>query len=284
MVASMTAFGRAECDLVNWEIRSVNHRYLELGFRLPEPLRDLERPLRELTAGRIRRGKVDATLRLAATAEVVPRIDPDAVEHLLAAIRDIGAQAVGGAVGPVDPLELMRFPGVLVDDHADVDQLKDVAMARYLAAMDDLVAHRLSEGANLGALLADRLMEVGRIVATVRDLVAGHRDALRDRLRDRVLELTARVDEARLEQEVALLVQKADVAEELDRLDIHAAEAHSSLAGDEPCGRRLDFLMQELNREANTLAAKSILPEASRLAVDLKVAIEQMREQIQNVE
>ena len=284
MVASMTAFGRAECDLVNWEIRSVNHRYLELGFRLPEPLRDLERPLRELTAGRIRRGKVDATLRLAAAAEVVPRIDPDAVEHLLAAIRDIGVQAVGGTVGPVDPLELMRFPGVLVDDHANVDQLKDVAMDRYLVAMDDLVAHRLSEGSNLGALLADRLMDVGRIVATVRDLVAGHRDVLRDRLRDRVLELTARVDEARLLQEVALLVQKADVAEELDRLDIHAAEARSSLTGDEPCGRRLDFLMQELNREANTLAAKSILPEASRLAVDLKVAIEQMREQIQNVE
>ena len=284
MVASMTAFGRAECDLVHWEIRSVNHRYLELGFRLPESFRDLERPLRELTASRIRRGKVDATLRLAAAAAAVPRLDPDAVEHLLAAIRDIGAQAVGGAVGAVDPLDLMRFPGVLVDDHANVEQLKDVAMDRYLAAMDDLVAHRLSEGANLGALLADRLMEVGRIVATVRDLVSGHRDALRDRLRDRVLELTARVDEARLEQEVALLVQKADVAEELDRLDIHAAEARSSLAGDEPCGRRLDFLMQELNREANTLAAKSILPEASRLAVNLKVAIEQMREQIQNVE
>ncbi|MCY4014324.1 MAG: YicC family protein [Gammaproteobacteria bacterium] len=279
----MTAFGRAGCALVAWEIRSVNHRYLELGFRLPDQLRDLERRLRELALRRIRRGKVDATLRLA-TAEITPEINAKAVEHLLAAVDAIRRQAPSETIGPVNPLDLMRFPGVLADLGGDIDALKAAAIEGFEAALDDLVEHRASEGANLAALLGERLAEVERIVAAVRALIADHGDYLRDRLLDRVQALTTSVDEDRLEQEVALLVHKADVAEELDRLEIHVGEARTSLAGEEPCGRRLDFLMQELGREANTLAAKSILPDAARLAVDLKVVIEQMREQVQNVE
>ena len=279
----MTAFGRAGCAPVGWEIRSVNHRYLELGFRLPDQLRDLERRLRELALRRIRRGKVDATCKLA-TAEITPQVNARAVEHLIAAVEAIRRQAPSESVGPVNPLDLMRFPGVLADLGDDIDALKAAAIGGFELALDDLVEHRASEGANLAALLGERLGEVERIVAAVRVLIADQADYLRDRLLDRVQALTTSVDEGRLEQEVALLVHKADVAEELDRLGIHVAEARTSIDGDEPCGRRLDFLMQELGREANTLAAKSVLPDAARLAVDLKVVVEQMREQVQNVE
>ena len=283
MVASMTAFGRAGCALVGWEIRSVNHRYLELGFRLPDQLRDLERRLRELALRRIRRGKVDATCKLA-PAEITPQVNAKAVEHLLEAVEAIRSQASRESIGPVNPLDLMRFPGVLMDLGDDIDALKDSAIKGFVAALDDLVEHRASEGTNLATLLGERLAEVERIVAAVRALLVGQGGYLRDRLLDRVRALTEGVDDGRLEQEVALLANKADVAEELDRLEIHVGEARTSLAGDEPCGRRLDFLMQELGREANTLAAKSVLPDAARLAVDLKVVIEQMREQVQNVE
>ena len=279
----MTAFGRAGCALVGWEVRSVNHRYLELGFRLPDPLRDLESRLRELALRRIRRGKVDATCRLA-TAEITPQVNAKAVEHLIAAVEAIRRQAPSELIDPVNPLDLMRFPGVLTDLGGATDALKAAATEGFEAALDDLVDHRASEGANLAALLRERLAEVERIVAAVRVSIADRGDYLRDRLLDRVKALTTSVDGGRLEQEVALLVYKADVAEELDRLEIHIGEARASISGDEPCGRRLDFLMQELGREANTLAAKSILPDAARLAVDLKVVIEQMREQVQNVE
>ena len=284
----MTAFGRAGCALVGWEIRSVNHRYLELGFRLPDQLRDLERRLRELALRRVRRGKVDATCKLA-TAGITPQVNAQAVRHLLVAVEAIRSQAPGELIGPANPLDLMRFPGVLADLGGDIDALKTAVIEGFVAALDDLAEHRASEGANLAALLGERLTEVERIVAAVRDLLAGQGGYLRNRLLDRVQALTkgvdgGRLEEARLAQEVALLVNKADVAEELDRLEIHVGEARTSLAGDEPCGRRLDFLMQELGREANTLAAKSILPDAARLAVDLKVVIEQMREQVQNVE
>ena len=279
----MTAFGRAGSALVDWEIRSVNHRYLELGFRLPEPLRGLEQRLRAQIAGRVRRGKVDATLRLA-EAETAPLVDAKAVEQLLAAVRQIGEQWAGHTPPPpLNPLELLRFPGVLKSG-GDVEALEAAALDGFEAAVDDLVEHREREGAGLAASLCERLAEVERIVAALGALISGHADHLRDRLHERVRVLVTRVDEARLEQEIALLVQKADVAEEIDRLVIHVGEARSSLAGSEPCGRRLDFLMQELNREANTVAAKSIVPEAARLAVDLKVVIEQMREQVQNVE
>ena len=277
----MTAFGRAGSELLDWEIRSVNHRYLELGFRLPDPLKSLEQPLRERTLGRVRRGKVEATLRLAGAATPTPRLNATALCKVLAAIGDVRQQT---PAAKINPLDLLRWPGVLEDDQDDLAELREAALATYGEAVDDLLAHRASEGRNIGALLRGRLADVERSAAAVRSLAASQGPALKERLRMRVSELVAAIEPQRLAQEAALLVQKADVAEELDRVAIHVAEAHRSLDDDKPCGRRLDFLMQELNREANTLAAKAVLPEIVRLAVDLKVAIEQMREQVQNVE
>ena len=281
MVASMTAFGRARNDLLEWEIRSVNHRYLELGFRLPEPLRGLERALRERAAGRIQRGKVDATLRLGGNATPTPKLNGEALRRVIATVRDLAEQAETAAA---DPLELLRWPGVLEDDKQDLARLEDAAVTSFEAALGDLVRHRRSEGARIEAVLRERLTRIDGLGKALRGLADGQRTVLFGRLRRRVEELTTRLDPLRLEQEVAILAQKADVTEELDRLDIHVAEAGAGLDGQGPCGRRLDFLLQELNREANTLAAKSALPESARLAVDLKVAIEQMREQVQNVE
>ena len=281
MVASMTAFGRAGNDLLDWEIRSVNHRYLELGFRLPDPLKSLERPLREHTAGRVRRGKVEATLRLAGAAAPTPCLNPVALGKVLAVASDVCRQT---PAAQINPLDLMRWPGVLEDDRQDLAKLTEAALATYVEAVDDLIAHRTSEGDSIDALLRARIEEIERGAAEVRRLAERQGPLLRERLHNRTLELIAAVEPARLAQEVTLLVQKADVAEELDRLAIHVAEARRSLDGDKPCGRRLDFLTQELNREANTLAAKAVLPDIARLAVDLKVAIEQLREQVQNVE
>ena len=282
MVASMTAFGRAQDDLVDWEVRSVNHRYLEISFRLPEPFRDMEPGLRELVAGRLRRGKIDATLRFAGRASISPRLDEDALDGLIAAVEDIRRRIP--SAGSIDPLEVLRFPGVVRDDEDNLSRIKAAAQRSFGVAIDDLVAHRNSEGAKLDALLRERLALLEKGAASIRELVAGQGEVLRDRMRSRARELLEQLDGERLEQEIALLVQKADVTEELDRLDIHIAETRGSLGAEGPCGRRLDFLMQELNREANTLAAKSFLPQAARIAVDLKVTIEQMREQAQNVE
>jgi len=282
MVASMTAFGRAGTDLVDWEIRSVNHRHLELGFRLPEPFRDLEQALREMTTPRLHRGKVDATLRFAGQATIAPALNEDAFAELLASVDDVRRRL--GASGTVDAVELLRWPGVMRDDPDNLARFKEAALTSYSDALDDLIARRNTEGANLAALLRERLKDVEDTAHGVRDLVADQADTIRDKLRQRALELTTRLDVDRLEQEVALLAQKSDVFEELDRLAVHVDEARRSLTEDEPCGRRLDFLMQELNREANTLAAKSVSPRTARLAVDLKVTIDQMREQVQNIE
>lgn len=281
MVASMTAFGRAAFESLDWEIKSVNHRYLELVFRLPEPLRDLERELRERTAASLARGKVEAFLRVAEQAAPAPRLNAETLRNLLRTVdqvRDLTDAA------PPDPLNIMRWPGVLADDVADLAGLKAAAMAGFDAALADLVSHRRDEGAKLKTVIEEKLAAVGDLAATVRDLAATQSESARQRIQQRLDRLSVRVDSDRLAQEVALLAQKADVAEELDRLDIHVAEARKSLAEGEPCGRRLDFLMQELGREANTLAAKAVLPQASRLAVDLKVLVEQMREQVQNIE
>lgn len=295
MVASMTGFGRAACALAQWEIKSVNHRYLDLSFRLPEPVRGIEAALRRLTQERVKRGKVDATLHIPAGRSPTLRLNADALERVLAAVGEVHLHAKDGgvAIGAVDPLDLMARPGVFEQDSGDVAALKEAALSSYADAIDDLLAQRRSEGAGLAKALRERLSRVDAIAEEVAALTAGHTSVLHQRLQRRVAELTNGAAEGetrgglvaeRMAQEVALLAQKADVAEELDRLRMHVAEAKASLDGDEPCGRRLDFLVQELNREANTLVAKALLPEAARLGVDLKVAIEQMREQAQNVE
>ena len=278
----MTAFGRARGDWVDWEIRSVNHRYLEMSFRLPEPFRDLEPALREHVASRAHRGKIDITLRFAGQAGISPRLNQGALDGLLAVVEDIRRRVP--SAGSIDLMEVLRYPGVVEDDEHNLARFKKSAERSFGAAVDDLLDHRHSEGAKLEVLLRERLATLERATAAVRELVRGQANVLRERLRRRARELVEQLDEERLEQEVALLAQKADVAEELDRLDVHLAEMRSSLDAGGPCGRRLDFLLQELNREANTLAAKSVLAEAAHIAVDLKVTIEQLREQVQNVE
>ncbi len=281
MIASMTAFARAGRGSLVWEIRSVNHRYLELVFRLPESLRGLEPSLREAARSRLSRGKVDATLRVVESGSAM-EVDAGALGDLLAALSQLREQAP--ALAEPSLLDVLRSPGVLRESETGLVELRHAAAATFDAALTELAARREAEGVQIQALIEERLDTVAETVAKVRELASEQVQAMRDRLARAAEALTTSVNPERLEQELALLLQKADVAEELDRLDLHLAEARAALTGDGPCGRRLDFLMQELGREANTLGAKAVLPEAAHGAVDLKVAIEQMREQVQNVE
>ena len=284
----MTAFGRAGCALAEWEIKSVNHRFLDLTIRLPEALRSIEAPLRQLTQKHVQRGKVDAALRIPGGQGPAQRLNAGALRRVLDAVADIREHAADAPLGAIDPLDLMRQPGVFEEDGQDLARLKDAALATYADAMDDLVAQRRSEGAAIATLLRERLQQADALADEAGATAERHATVVKARLERRLAELggdaAKPLPAERLAQEVALLAQKADVAEELDRLRMHVAEARRSLDGDAPCGRRLEFIAQELNREANTLAAKALLPETARHAVALKVVVEQLREQAQNVE
>ncbi|MXY52771.1 MAG: YicC family protein [Gammaproteobacteria bacterium] len=280
MIASMTAFARVGRGFLVWEVRSVNHRYLELVFRLPESLRALEPSLREAARARLGRGKVDATLRVAESGSAM-ELDEDALGELLGALSQLRSRAP--ELAEPNLLDALRWPGVLKESETGLAELRRDAIGTFDEALTELAARRTAEGAQIQALI-ERLDIAAETTAKVRELASQQVQAMRDRLARAAEALTVSVNAERLEQELALQLQKADVAEELDRLDLHLAEARAALASDGPCGRRLDFLMQELGREANTLGAKAVLPEAAHAAVDLKVAIEQMREQVQNVE
>ena len=284
----MTAFGRAGCALAEWEIKSVNHRFLDLTIRLPEALRSIEAPLRQLTQKHVQRGKVDAALRIPGGQGPAQKLNAAALRRVLDAVADIREHAADAPLGAIDPLDLMRQPGVFEEDGQDLARLKDAALATYANALDDLVAQRRSEGAAIATLLRERLQQVDALADEAGATAERHATVVKARLERRLAELggdaAKPLPAERLAQEVALLAQKADVAEELDRLRMHVAEARRSLDGDAPCGRRLEFITQELNREANTLAAKALLPETAHHAVALKVVVEQLREQAQNVE
>ena len=286
MASSMTAFGRAEkagdWGSAAWEIRSVNHRYLELAVRLPEELRSLEPLVRERIAAAVARGKVECTLRYQR------RRDEGAS---LAVNLDVAAGIVTAAEslpirqpGLVDPLELLRWPGVLDSAAPDPESLRGVLMALLEDALATLVDTRRREGARIATLIEERCRTSQSLVADLSPKLAEIAGVLRERYRERARELQVELDRERLEQEILLLVQKSDVAEELDRMETHLAEVLRVLRQNEPVGRRLDLLMQELNREANTLASKAGSMDLTNASVDLKVLIEQMREQIQNVE
>jgi uncharacterized protein (TIGR00255 family) len=287
MIHSMTAFARVDVPLeagsLQWEIRSVNHRYLDPQFRLPDTFRELELPLRDMVRAKLKRGKVDSTLRIAATSTAAHlEINRPVLLHLLATLEQLRRDAPEAA--HPDPLELLRWPGVLVESIHDAEAVKSAVVRGFQRALDALDAHRGREGAMLAHLIEEKLTEISQITVDLRRIVSGLADSQRTRLRARISELAVSVDSDRLEQELALLVQRADVTEELDRLEIHIAEARKNLEGSGPHGRHLDFLLQELNREANTLASKSMLAETAQRAVDLKVIIEQIREQAQNIE
>ena len=287
MIASMTGFARRELagswGTLTCEVRSVNHRYLEPGFRLPEELRPLESDLRQLLSKNLKRGKVDCTmhLRSAQASERELRIDATALERVANAVRE-----VLGALpkATVDAVEVLRWPGVVETATPDSDALLGSGRSLFQQTLDELGAMRLREGKRLGELIEQRCAGLVALVIQVRARLPEIQTRLRARLNERVTELLAAVDRERIEQEVVLQLQRIDVAEELDRLNGHIEETRRVMGGGEPAGRRLDFLMQELNREANTLASKSQDLDTTRLTVDMKVMIEQMREQVQNVE
>jgi uncharacterized protein (TIGR00255 family) len=288
MIASMTGFARRETTgpwgTLVCELRSVNHRFLEAGFRLPDELRAAEGELRARLMRQLRRGKVDCTItwRRSPGAAGALEVDPEALERLLAAVRVV-TRSLREPSTP-SALEVLRWPGVLREDSATGEQLLAAAGVVFDATLGELVAAREREGARLRELLEQRCAGLETLLAAVRARLPEVRARARTRLKERVAELTASVDPERLEQEVALLLQRLDVDEELERLAGHIAEVRRVIAGGEPAGRRLDFLMQELNREANTLSSKSQDLETTRSAVDMKVLIEQMREQVQNAE
>jgi uncharacterized protein (TIGR00255 family) len=288
MIASMTGFARREISgawgALVCELRSVNHRFLESGFRLPEELRAAEGELRQRLARELKRGKVDCSisLRRVQGAESALEVDPAALERLLTTVREISRTLPGNPT--VSVLDVLRWPGVLRDESDDSEELLTAAHALFDGTVKDLAAARAREGQRLRELLEQRCNGLEALVAHVRTRLPEVHTRVRARLDERLAELKANVDQERLEQELAMLLQRLDVDEELDRLTGHIAEIRRVIDGSEPAGRRLDFLMQELNREANTLSSKSQDLDTTRSAVDMKVIIEQMREQVQNVE
>ncbi|MBS0589022.1 MAG: YicC family protein [Proteobacteria bacterium] len=292
MIRSMTAFASADADTpwgaLGFELRSVNHRYLELGLRLPDELRAIEPALRERVAAKLTRGKVDLSLRFRAseTASSEIRLNEAVLDKLET------TAALFGERFPklnVDFASLLAWPGVLKREEVDQDGLRAAALDLLERALADMVATRVREGERLGGFLRERLDGIAKIVVDVRGWLPDIRKALRARLEAKLAEImqsaeSLRADNSRLEQELVLQLSRIDVDEELDRLTAHIAEARRILAAPDPAGRRLDFLMQEFNREANTLGSKSVDTRTTQAAVELKVLIEQMREQVQNIE
>ena len=286
MIRSMTAFASGErataWGTLGCELRAVNHRFLEVGVRLPEELRALEPALRERVASRVARGKLDLTLRLRPpeSGEAL-QLDPARVDALASLAQALQARFPTLQVGLTD---LLAYPGVVQGGGMDTAAVQAEALALLDTVLAGFVAAREREGAALAAGIRERADAIAAIAADVRTLVPTIRAGQRQKLEARLADLAQPADPGRMEQELVLWLQKLDVDEELDRLDSHVAELRRVLGQKEPVGRRLDFLLQEFNREANTLGSKSVDTRTSRAAVELKVLIDQVREQIQNIE
>ncbi len=293
MIRSMTAFARSERTTswgqISWELRSVNHRYLEPSLRLPDAFRPLETAVRERLAARLSRGKLDCTLRFQAGGAALASIDlnRDVAKRLVAVASDLQDLLPTGR--GLSVADLLRWPGVVSEPEPDLEPVMAEALICLDTALSDLVATREREGERIRELILQRCDAVTEQVGQVRTRRPEVLARLRERLLSRLAEFSdaaeaSRADSGRLEQELVFIAQRLDVDEELDRLDAHVAEIRLVLERSEPIGRRLDFLMQELNREANTLSSKSSDADTTRAGVELKVLIEQMREQVQNVE
>ena len=288
MLRSMTGFARCDssCALgdLTWELRAVNHRYLDVQFRLPEELRPYEADLRRQVGEAVGRGKLDCGFFLKRPVERYGKLTLNAatlneLQEVLEALRERVAH-----LADTNPLEVLRWPGVVEDIPVEPDALFTDARRLLGETLESLNGMREREGQRLETLLRDRCAAIEAIAADIRKRRPAVIEAIRNKIDERLERVLTDADPARLEAEVALLAQKLDVDEELDRLDSHLVEVRSVLARDEPVGRRLDFLMQEFNRETNTLASKSADAMTTRCTVDLKVLIEQMREQVQNIE
>jgi len=288
MLNSMTGFARETAETafgtMTCEMRAVNHRYLDVQFRLPEELRAKELDLRNRIGASLKRGKVECSIYLkrGGSNKEELNLNEELVAQIAARAGEISKLLPDSQ--PLDPVDILRWPGVVTEPEVDTEPLFAESLALMEKALQAMVDMRASEGGRIAGMIEARLAEILSIAATVRERMPAVLDAVHARQKERIDKLDIDADPARLETELALIAQKLDVDEELDRLDSHVSEVRAALAGDEPVGRRLDFLMQELNREANTLGSKSADSDTTKAAVDLKVLIEQMREQIQNVE
>lgn len=288
MLRSMTAFARTEqvydFGSLTWELRSVNHRYLDISLRLPEDLRGLEQVVREKISARLKRGKVDVNLRykLSSSAASAIEVDEEFLKSLLSAQKQLESLVDNAAA--VDPVAVLRWPGVIKEQERDWTPLEAAASSQLETTLEQMIATREREGQRIAEMLQQRCDGIAGIVSTVRQRRPEALQHIRQKVENKIADLQIQVDQNRLEQEMVLIAQRMDVDEELDRLDSHLKEMTRVLKQSEPVGRRLDFLMQELNREANTLGSKSADADTTKATVDLKVLIEQMREQIQNIE
>lgn len=288
MIYSMTAYARKEVKgdwgTAVWEIRSVNQRYLETYFRLPEQFRGLEPVLRERFRQRLARGKVECHLRYEANpaAKSELNINEALANQVIKAANQI--MHMTGELSRINPFQIMQWPGVMETPEQDMDSINKALLAGFDDAIIEFIDARGREGDNMKALIEQRLTAISEEVVKVRARMPEILQWQRERLLTKFEEAKIELDATRVEQELILLAQKSDVAEELDRLDSHVKEARNVLKKGGSCGRKLDFMMQEFNRESNTLASKSISTDITASGVELKVLIEQMREQIQNIE
>ncbi|MDA9599091.1 YicC family protein [bacterium] len=287
MPRSMTAFARNTTDFswgsVTCELRSVNHRFLEAGFRLPETMREIEMPLREIARKKLARGKVDCSVQVNFNnSDATVSADLKLAKRYINIAEKVAAQLQNPA--PVSPLDIMRWPGILKDQEIDAESLHKAAIQTFTGAVEQLFEGRQREGDKLADMIEQRLKGIESQIAIVRQELPSILEHQRKRLHEKLQDLKVQLDEDRLEQEMVIISSRADVDEELDRLEAHISEIRLALTSNDSIGRRLDFLMQELNREANTLGSKSISGATTQASVELKVLIEQMREQIQNIE
>jgi uncharacterized protein (TIGR00255 family) len=289
MIRSMTAFASGEREiqgwLFTWEIRSVNHRYLDLSLRLPDVFRFLEPVARSRIGSLINRGRLDCTLSSKKSTEggADIRVYRELVTKLLAATREVDDLS-DRPLAPFSALDVLKWPGALHEPEADREQLAAEILDLLMTVLKQVTAGRENEGRQLAILLEERCLKLREHVLAVRARMPEVMQSIRQKITARLAEVSANPDFDRLEQEMVYLAQKLDVEEELDRLDAHAEEVMRALRQKEPVGRRLDFLLQEMNREANTLGSKSADAETTKASIEMKVLIEQMREQTQNIE
>ena len=288
MLHSMTGFARQSAEsalgTLTWELRAVNHRYLDVQFKLPDDLRPKEQAFRQQVGDRLKRGKVECAFHFRRTFDESRemQLNDDLIKLVSARLKTIAAELPDA--DEINPIDILRWPGVIQPSEIEVEPLLAAASTLLEEALDAMSSMRASEGGRIAAMLESRCADIDALAKSVRARMPEVLDASRQKQRERIERLGVDADPERLEVELALIAQKLDVDEELDRLNSHITEIRETLAKDEPVGRRLDFLMQELNREANTLGSKSADTETTTAAVELKVLIEQMREQVQNVE
>ena len=288
MLHSMTGFARqsveTEIGALTWELRAVNHRYLDVQFRLPDDLRPKEQAFRKQVGDKLKRGKVECAFhfRRAFDESSDMQLNEELVKLLSTRLKTIAAEV--DDADDINPVDILRWPGVIQLSELEIEPLFAAATSLLDVAINAMSLMRASEGERMAAMIESRCADIDALAKSVRARMPEVLAASRQKQRDRIERMGVDADPERLEVELALVAQKLDVDEELDRLDSHVIEIRETLARDEPVGRRLDFLMQELNREANTLGSKSADTETTKAAVELKVLIEQMREQIQNVE